>query len=153
MTTQTAPVVHFHQSDGRFCGTTQQLRRWTTNPNDVTCAECKEKDRFVLSPSGRALLEELGYPVEPARFRVRVNLNDDGFLVAARALPTGGFEAVLGFGKSALRFGSNDEAIAAVARCVNIDAATIEPLPKLRPWEQQVSMPKHDSRQDDELPY
>lgn len=79
----------------------------------------------------KRLTQELAKEVrtvgDPRTFRIRVNLNDDGFVVAARALPTGGFDAVLGFEKHALRFPSNDEAIQLIAQCRNVDAATIEP--------------------------
>lgn len=55
------PEIHFGSFDERFCGSHEQRRRFTLDPNEVTCSACKARDRFLLSPSGAALLESLGY--------------------------------------------------------------------------------------------
>ncbi len=60
-----ARLVHFGSFDDRFCGTTEQCRRFTTEPDDVTCPCCLGKDTFVLSPSGQAYLASLDAKQEP----------------------------------------------------------------------------------------
>lgn len=54
-------MIHFHGSDDRFCGSTHPIRRFTLDPNEVTCQACKDRDTFILSASGTASLRELGY--------------------------------------------------------------------------------------------
>lgn len=44
----TVRAVHFHSSDERFCGA-RGTRRFTLDPNAVTCGRCMARDRFVLS--------------------------------------------------------------------------------------------------------
>lgn len=51
--------VHFHRSDSRFCGNTDQWRRFTFDPNDVSCGACMGRDRLTLSEAGRAYVEGL----------------------------------------------------------------------------------------------
>lgn len=41
--------IHFHSSDDRFCGSTEQARRFSFDPHKVTCARCQDRDCFVLS--------------------------------------------------------------------------------------------------------
>lgn len=52
-------IVHFGSSDSRDCGSREQGRQWTTEPNDVTCPRCKDKDRFVLSPEAAAYVTRM----------------------------------------------------------------------------------------------
>jgi hypothetical protein len=52
-------TIHFHHSDDRFCGSHQQMRRFATDPNKVTCADCMSRDTFVLSPAAAAYVAEL----------------------------------------------------------------------------------------------
>ena len=54
-----AKAVHFGSTDPRDCGSAEQGRRWTTEPNDVTCPDCKAKDRLVLTPQGMAYVASL----------------------------------------------------------------------------------------------
>jgi hypothetical protein len=42
-------TVHFHHSDERFCGSKKQFRRFSLDPNEITCRKCASKDTFVLS--------------------------------------------------------------------------------------------------------
>ena len=53
-------TIHFHHSDTRFCGTTERPREFCLDPNEVTCEECKRRDTFTLSASGRAYLKSIG---------------------------------------------------------------------------------------------
>lgn len=55
-------TVHFHSSDSRFCGSMQQGRAFTFEPNDVTCRSCQEQDAFELSKEAESLLASLGEP-------------------------------------------------------------------------------------------
>lgn len=57
--TLAADAVHFHSSDGRFCGSAAKPRRFTLDPNDVTCRACMAKDTFELSPDGAAYVASL----------------------------------------------------------------------------------------------
>lgn len=43
------PSIHFHSSDDRFCGDQQSARRFSLDPNEVTCAACQRRDCFTLS--------------------------------------------------------------------------------------------------------
>lgn len=52
-------IIHFHHSDDRFCGSQEQPRRFTLDPNEVTCPDCQAKDTFVLSPAGEAYVKSL----------------------------------------------------------------------------------------------
>jgi hypothetical protein len=52
-------AVHFHSSDERFCGTRQQLRQFTFDPNAVSCPRCQERDRFELSEQAAAYVTSL----------------------------------------------------------------------------------------------
>lgn len=54
-------TIHFHSSDERFCKSNETRRRFTFEPCDVTCADCKANDRFELSESGKQALRDLGY--------------------------------------------------------------------------------------------
>lgn len=36
-----AQTIHFHSSDDRFCGSTEQCRQFTVNDDDVTCPACR----------------------------------------------------------------------------------------------------------------
>lgn len=49
------PTVHFHSSDDRACAD-KRLRRFTVDPNDVTCPDCKSRDRFWITEQGRQLV-------------------------------------------------------------------------------------------------
>jgi hypothetical protein len=55
----TRPTIHFLTGDPRFCGSTQQWRRVTVDPNDVTCERCQSRDTFVLSPQGAEYVASL----------------------------------------------------------------------------------------------
>lgn len=48
--------THFHSSDDRFCGSRAIARRFTLDPNYVTCLRCKARDCFVISEAGEAYL-------------------------------------------------------------------------------------------------
>lgn len=52
-----AVEAHFHRSDDRFCGSPKLCRRFTLNPDEVTCQACKDRDTFVLSPEGKTYLQ------------------------------------------------------------------------------------------------
>lgn len=52
-------LVHFGSWDPRFCGTREQCHQFTVDDNEVTCPACQDRDRFVLSPQGQALVDEL----------------------------------------------------------------------------------------------
>lgn len=52
-------VIHFHSGDDRFCGSTEQPRRFTLDPNEVTCRACMARDTFVLSPQGESYVASL----------------------------------------------------------------------------------------------
>jgi hypothetical protein len=53
-------TIHFHSGDGRFCGSTKQMRRFTMDENEVTCRACKGKgdDRLTLTAQGSAFVAE-----------------------------------------------------------------------------------------------
>lgn len=55
-----AALIHFHSSDDRFCGSTKQGRRFTLDPNAVTCRKCAAQDTFVLSEQGWETLRSFG---------------------------------------------------------------------------------------------
>ena len=42
-------IIHFGSFDERFCGTKNQPRQFTFDPNEVTCPHCQGNDCFVLS--------------------------------------------------------------------------------------------------------
>jgi hypothetical protein len=46
-------MIHFHSSDERFCNSKRKARQFSFDPNEVTCARCKERDSFVLSEEAR----------------------------------------------------------------------------------------------------
>lgn len=54
-------VVHFHSSDGRFCGSKEQMRQFAMDPQLVTCRECLAKNTLAgnLSDAERASLDSL----------------------------------------------------------------------------------------------
>jgi hypothetical protein len=52
-------LIHFHGADDRFCGSTQQCRQFSLDPNDVTCPACQDKDTLTLSTEGAAFLASL----------------------------------------------------------------------------------------------
>lgn len=55
-------MTHFHSSDERFCGSTAPARRFSLDPNEVSCGDCKNRDRFEISESGAAFLASLATP-------------------------------------------------------------------------------------------
>ena len=55
--------IHFHRTDDRFCGSVDQMRQFSTDPNTVTCQHCKDRDGFGLSGQARDFLRE-SYPSE-----------------------------------------------------------------------------------------
>ena len=54
--------IHFFNSDPRFCGSTQQARRVSVDPNEITCPNCMGQDTLELSEQGRAYLATLDSP-------------------------------------------------------------------------------------------
>ena len=54
--------IHFFNFDPRFCGSTQQARRVSLDPNEITCPDCMKQDTFELSEQGRAYLASLDAP-------------------------------------------------------------------------------------------
>lgn len=58
-------TIHFHSSDPRFCASTEQNRRFTLEPNEVTCERCKGADTFELTEQGRAAVAEYKATPEP----------------------------------------------------------------------------------------
>ena len=54
-------MVHFHHTDGRFCGTSEQARQFSFDPNAVTCSHCKGRDAFALSPRAAQWVESESY--------------------------------------------------------------------------------------------
>lgn len=55
-------TVHFHSSDDRFCGTDEMGRRFTLEPNDVTCELCMENDRLEITAQGLVTLARTDQP-------------------------------------------------------------------------------------------
>lgn len=51
-------VIHFHSGDRRFCGSGDQVRRFTLDECEVTCEVCKSRDTLTLSAQGMAWVEE-----------------------------------------------------------------------------------------------
>lgn len=51
--------THFMHFDPRFCGERDAPRRVTSDPNEVTCSDCKRRDQLVLSAQGRSYVESL----------------------------------------------------------------------------------------------
>jgi hypothetical protein len=52
-------TTHFHNSDERFCGSRKRVRKFTFDPNAVTCHACKSRDRLWLTPQGQAYVDSL----------------------------------------------------------------------------------------------
>lgn len=52
---EAGPIIHFHSGDDRFCGA-RGLRRFTVEPNDVTCKDCQSKDRLWITPQGLSVI-------------------------------------------------------------------------------------------------
>ena len=50
-------MVHFHHTDGRFCGTSEQASKFSFDLNAVTCSHCKGRDTFALSPRAAQWVE------------------------------------------------------------------------------------------------
>jgi hypothetical protein len=53
--------IHFHSSDDRFCGAVETQRRFTLDPNKVTCGDCKGRDTLTLSEDAKQYLGDRGY--------------------------------------------------------------------------------------------
>lgn len=57
-------TTHFGKFDERGCkNLTGDTRQITTDPNEVTCPECRTNDRLILTPQGAETLRSLGYSV------------------------------------------------------------------------------------------
>ena len=55
--------IHFQASDDRFCNSIIRPRRFTLDPNEVTCKLCKANDTFVITRQGKATIEtEASWP-------------------------------------------------------------------------------------------
>ena len=50
--------IHFHSSDDRCCSG-EGPRRFTFDPNEVTCKACQSNDTFVLSREAAAYVRSL----------------------------------------------------------------------------------------------
>jgi hypothetical protein len=70
-------LIHFHSADDRFCGSTQQCRRFSLDPNDVTCPACQGKDTLTLSTEGAAFLASLGGEPAPTETTHGLRPRDD----------------------------------------------------------------------------
>lgn len=55
----TAQIIHFHSSDPRSCHKKYPMRRFTMDPNEVTCHVCKDQDTFVLSDAGATYVNKI----------------------------------------------------------------------------------------------
>lgn len=54
-----AKHIHFGSFDDRFCGTKEQGREFTLDPNRVTCPQCQDRDTFTLSLEAANYVSEM----------------------------------------------------------------------------------------------
>ena len=53
-------TIHFHSSDGRFCGAIDRPRQFSTDDNKITCQQCLARDTVDLTEQGREYLKSVG---------------------------------------------------------------------------------------------